>query len=282
MHESNPIELASSDKKSRAYFRHKRWSGKRQCPRCKYRLLYYLPSHRYACKHCKYNFGEFTGTLSRIKNTSKSCCASFILVYSRGTSIQIRFYVQINLATIERTFRIFRQAIYDTSLHELNVLKLSGMIEVDEALFGGHRRGKRGWGSEGKSLVFGIYQRNGKVITFPISEKHDTLIPLIKQHTKKGFLYYTDDYTAYAALNLMGKHHIIAHGGDEYVREDTTHINGIEGFWSYVKVWLFHYRGVPKQYFHLYLKEIEFRFNNRQTAVYQMVANMITKTAPTV
>lgn len=47
---------------------------------------------------------------------------------------RIRFYVQINLATIERTFRIFRQAIYDTSLHELKVLKLSGMIEVDEAL----------------------------------------------------------------------------------------------------------------------------------------------------
>jgi transposase len=131
------------------------------------------------------------------------------------------FYVQINLATIERPFRIFRQAIYNTSLPELNVLKLSGMIEVDEALFGGHRNGKRGWGSEGKSLVFEKYQRNGKVITFPISDrKHDTLIPLIKQHTKKGSLYYTDDYTVYDALNLMGKHQIIAHGRVEYVSED--------------------------------------------------------------
>ena len=34
-------------------------------------------------------------------------------------------------------------------------------------------KGKRGWGSEGKA-VFGIYQRNGKVITFPVSRKHDT------------------------------------------------------------------------------------------------------------
>ena len=37
---------------------------------------------------------------------------------------------------------------------------MSGEIEIDEALFGGHRKGKRGWGAEGKSLVFGIYQRN--------------------------------------------------------------------------------------------------------------------------
>ena len=48
------------------------------------------------------------------------------------------------------------------------------------------RGSKRGWGAEGKNLVFGIYQRNGKVITFPVSDrKHDTLIPLIKLHTKK-------------------------------------------------------------------------------------------------
>ena len=46
--------------------------------------------------------------------------------------------------------------------------------EIDEALFGGHRKGKRGWGSEGKNLVFGIYQRNGKVITFPVSDRQKT------------------------------------------------------------------------------------------------------------
>jgi transposase len=41
------------------------------------------------------------------------------------------------------------------------------------------------------------------------------------------------------------------------------HINGIEGFWSYTKHWLSHYSGFPKNYFHLYLKEIEWRFNHR-------------------
>jgi transposase len=109
------------------------------------------------------------------------------------------------LATIERTFRIFRQSIYNESLQKLKELKkLYGEIEIDEALFGGHRKGKRGWGAEGKSLVFGIYQRNGKVILFPVSDrKQDTLIPLIKLHTKKGSLYYTDDHTAYASLDLI-------------------------------------------------------------------------------
>ena len=79
------------------------------------------------------------------------------------------------LATIERTFRVLRQSIYDESLQKLKELKLSGRIEIDEALFGGHRKGKRGWGAEGKTLVFGIYQRNGNVITFPVLDRNTIL-----------------------------------------------------------------------------------------------------------
>ncbi|MGA7042626.1 MAG: IS1595 family transposase, partial [Nitrososphaeraceae archaeon] len=197
---------------------------------------------------------------------------------------RIRWYVSVSLATIERTFRVLRQSIYDESQQKLKELKkLSGEIEIDEALFGGHRKGsKRGWGAEGKTLVFGIYQRNGNVITFPIPDrKYNTLVPLITRHTKKGSLYYSDDHTAYATLNLIGKHQVVAHASEEYVR-DNSHINGIEGFWSYAKTWMYHYHGVPKQYFHLYLKEIEFRFNHRQEDVFRILANIMVKTVPNV
>ena len=284
MRESHPIKLAGSVTKSWAYFRHVRWKGRRQCPRCGYRLLYYLGDERFGCKRCRYKFGEFTGTYLGEFYFSLDTLTHLLYLYALGVpAYRIRFYVPLSLTTIQRSFRIFRQSIYDESLQKLKELKkLSGEIEIGEALFGGHRKGsKRGWGAEGKSLVFGIYQRNGKVITFPVSDrKHDTLIPLIKLHTKKGSLYYTDDNTAYATLDLIGKHQIIAHRMEEYVREDTTHINGIEGFWSYAKTWLYHYRGVPKQYFHLYLKEIEFRFNHRDEDLFQILANIVAKAVP--
>ena len=82
--------------------------------------------------------------------------------------------------------------------------------------------------------------------------KHETLIPLIQQHTRKGSLYYTDDHTAYATLSLIGKHSLISHGNKEYVRE-YTHINGIEGFWSYAKTWLYIYRYVPRDNIFIYI-----------------------------
>lgn len=84
-----------------------------------------------------------------------------------------------------------------------------------------------------------------------------------------------------AALNLIAKHQIILHGKEEYVRDDdATHINGIEGFWSYAKTWLYHYRGVPKLYFNLYLKEIEFRFNHRNEDIFRIHAKMMVESVP--
>jgi transposase len=45
---------------------------------------------------------------------------------------------------------------------------------MDEIMFGDRRPGKRGWGAIGKNIVFGIYQRNGKFLTFPISSRNKT------------------------------------------------------------------------------------------------------------
>ena len=224
--EYSPIELAGSVTKSGpVYFRHARWRGRKQCPRCEYRLLFHLKDKRFGCRRCKYKFGEFTRTyIGEFNFSLDKVRTSYVPIRSGVPAYRIRFYVPLSLTTIEKTFRVFRQSIYNESLLKLKELKkLSGELEIDEALFGGHKKGKRGWGSEGKNLVFGIYQRNGKVITFPVSDrKHDTLIPLIKQHTKKGSLYYTDDHTAYATLNLIGKHQIILHGKEEYVRDHAT------------------------------------------------------------
>lgn len=43
--------------------------------------------------------------------------------------------------------------MYDFSLEELKELKkLSGRLEIDEALSGGHKWGKRGWGARGGKI----------------------------------------------------------------------------------------------------------------------------------
>ncbi len=174
---------------------------------------------------------------------------------------RLRFQVPYSLPVIERFYRVIRTALYQAAIQEES---LKGTFEMDETMFGGKRPGKRGWGAQGKVIVFGIYQRNGHVLTFPIpSRGKPTIMPIVKTHTKSGSLYYTDDWHAYASLAVRGNHVIVEK--DKGVPKGRDHLNGIEGFWSYAKHFLYHYRGVPRVYFHLYLKEVEFRFNNRNT-----------------
>lgn len=173
---------------------------------------------------------------------------------------RLRFQVPLNPKTIQRWFQILREIIYNQGVNELSTL--CGEIEMDETMFGGRVPGKRGWGAGGKQIVLGIYQRNGKVLTFPVSSRgNEALAPLMIKHTKPGSLYYTDDWHAYTFLNIRGNHVVIKKEKGKPKGRD--HLNGIEGFWSYAKHWLYHYRGIPKKSFHLYLKEIEWRFNHR-------------------
>ena len=95
----------------------------------------------------------------------------------------------------------------------------------------------------------------------------------IIKHTEKGCVYYTDHFRSYNSLSRFGKHQRIDHQ-HKFV-QSRNHINGIEGFWSYAKRFLQKFNGVSKKNFYLYLKEIEWRFNNRQHADLEALLNKL-------
>ncbi|WP_119358366.1 IS1595 family transposase [Meiothermus granaticius] len=138
----------------------------------------------------------------------------------------------------------------------------TGEVEVDESCFGGIRKGKRGRGAGGKVPVFGILKRAGKVYTVPIPNlKTDTLIPIIREKAVPDSIVYADGFRSYDVLDVSEfKHQRVDHD-KELVGHSGNHINGIENFWNQAKRVLRKYNGVPKQNFHLFVRECEFRFN---------------------
>ena len=146
-------------------------------------------------------------------------------------------------STVLRIDRRIREAIYANSLQEWTLL--GGLVEADETMFGGRRVGKRGWGATGKGIVFGLYQRDGQVLTFPVSGRSRAeILPLLLGHTHPGRLYYADDWHAYTSLSVRGNQVVVSKGKGQPKGRD--HIKGIEGFWSDAKHWLYQYRGVPR------------------------------------
>jgi len=280
---NSPISLTNSCTKSRVYFRATRWQGRRRCPKCSFeRKIYKLKDGRYKCKRCSFKFSEFTGTyLEKVEIPFNELSHLLYLFVLGVPSYRARNYFSISLKTAQKMYNIFRQTIYDHCLEQMKSASLSGEIEMDETMFGGHKKGKPGWGAEGKQIVFGMYKRNGKVITFPVSNrKKKTLERLITKHSKPGSIYYTDEYRGYSSLSIRGEHVVVKKKKGRPSTSGKRHINGIEGFWSFAENWMYKYRGMPKHHFHLYLKETEFRFNYREQDLFEFIADLLTNLVP--
>lgn len=226
---------------------------------------------RRRCASCRATFNT-TGRAYRLTGYWRARLLEFFALGVPAYRLRHRLKDKLSPPTVQRFFLRLRTAIYRATMREL--LPLSGTLELDESVYGGKHHGGRGWAAPGKTFVFGIYKRNGTVRVFPVPDrKHATLQALIAQHTTPGSLYFTDDYHGYASLALRGEHVVVKKEKGRPLGRD--HVNGIEGFWSWAKNWLYQYRGVPKDKFPLYLKECEWRFNHRNEDLVPLLKSLL-------
>ena len=76
--------------------------------------------------------------------------------------------VGVNKNTATYDFHCLRWLVYQNSPH---LEMLDGEVEVDKNHFGSQRKGKRGRDASGKTIVFGLLKRNGRVYTVAVPNK---------------------------------------------------------------------------------------------------------------
>ena len=187
---------------------------------------------------------------------------------------QIATLTKLNRNTVNRYLKLIRKRIAEICESET---PFKGEIEVDESYFGAKRvRGKRGRGAAGKTPVFGILQRQGKVYTEIVPDcAKATLQGIIRGRVSPESIIHSDKWRGYNGLVDLGykKHYRVHHGTNEFAR-GKNHINGIESFWSFAKNRLIKFHGIPRDTFYLHLKECEFRFNYRNENLYYLLLKM--------
>jgi transposase len=155
-----------------------------------------------------------------------------------------------------------------------------GIVELDESYFGRRRvRGRPGRGAGGKTIVLGLYKRNGRVYTeiVPDAKKH-TLQAIIRGRVTRASVLHSDGWPGYDGLVDLGyrRHFRVEHRNWVFARGDhQAHINGIESFWSTAKTRLVKRRGIRRAFFYLHLKECEFRFNHRRGNLYRILLDLV-------
>ena len=104
--------------------------------------------------------------------------------YQQQPAYRLASDLRLDVKAVTRVYQRLRMALFYVA--ELEGAKLSGEIELDESYFGGVRKGRRGRGAAGKSIVFGLLERDGRVYTKVVeSVSAETLMGHIQAHTRK-------------------------------------------------------------------------------------------------
>ena len=229
----------------------------------------------------KARFNLFTNRWYGRLNITASQWLWLIKLFELETSSRrIASEIKLSYPTALKATNLIRQAIATESKDYEFLLK--GEVEADESYFGGRRKGKRGRGAANKIPVFGILERNGIVSVDVVPNVGaQTLLNMTIKKVRRGSIVYTDKFRCYDSLMFCGYRHLkIDHS--KYFSSGKVYINGLEGFWSFAKERLMKYHGVSKEKFPYYLKELEYRYNNRDKNLFSLLTKILADFVPIV
>ena len=262
------IEQYGSEEKCRTYLEELRWPDGPECPRCDEptTISRLAARDKYECDKCRYQFSVTAGTL--FHDSHLPLWKWFLAVYmmcesKKGISAK---QLQRMLGVSYKTAWYLAHRIRDAMGDDEQPL-LRGVVEVDETLIGGKRKGY-GVGYRGnKANVAGAIQRGGEIRL--------RLVPNTRKGNLQGFIkstvaddteaIYTDELKSYNGIGDENtRHETVQHSQDEYVRGD-VHTNTVESAWSLLKRSVVGtYHQISVKHLPAYLDEMEWRFNRRE------------------
>lgn len=239
------------------------------CPICNRQARFYRVKLRrcYECGDCGYQVYPMKGTAMEGSKLP-------ILIWIQAAYFMVKSKNAISALELQRLLGItyktsWAMAHNIRSLMVENPTEFCGIIEVDETYIGGKRKArgenKIGYtGRENKTIVFGMYERTGKVKAFIVknTSKKD-LLPIIQKYATKGSTIYSDEHAPYKDLSKLGyQHDFVTHKDYEWGNGGVT-TNRIESFWSYIKNSMRGtYKHVSRKWLENYLNEYTFRYNH--------------------
>ena len=238
------------------------------CPKCGRNAKFYKLTKEpaYSCEWCGHHIHPMVGTPFQRSSTplQKWFYALYLFTTTRHgvPAKELQRQLSVTYKTAWRMGHEIRKYMAQVDGDP----PLDGHVEADETYIGGRRSGgKRGRGAPGKTVVFGMVERGGDVMTRVVPNvRRATLERHILENIKGGATVSTDELASYGKIARFGyTHGTVNHSADQWV-DGIHHVNTAEGFWSRLKNSI---KGthvhVSAKHLPKYLGEFEYRFNMR-------------------
>ncbi len=252
------------------YLMELRWPEGYQCSRCKNKTFWLGNKKRIICSKCEFQTTAIAGTI--FEQTNKP-----LVLWFRAIWWMVAQKNGVSASGLQRILGLGSYKTAWTWLQKLRLLtvapgreKLHGEVEVDETLVGGVKEGKRGRGSENKSLVVVavevLKKGTGRIrlhIVPTASAKN--LTEVITAHIDKGSTIITDGWTGYGKIAQKGYEHRVEKLQEKENQEQM--LPNAHRVASLLKRWLIgtHQNYVSKNRLQNYLEEFVFRYNRRKS-----------------
>lgn len=224
----------------------------RKCIHCGSYKVYRLASRQVKCRICRRTYSP-----SKLKR-DLDVLQYFALEASANRAARD---LELNYRTVQKRYMALREKIAEYS--DDNLRKLCVELGTDLNFARGGCESKQRQGEIGNAMVFGILEHSGLIYSNVIpNAKPETVMREIMDKTENGSVYHSKEFKSHRSLKLYGKHNQI--NKDTNNPKDRARNNIIDLFWNFAKERLDKYRGINKQNYPLYMKEMEFRFNNRK------------------
>jgi transposase-like protein/predicted RNA-binding Zn-ribbon protein involved in translation (DUF1610 family) len=254
------------------------------CPGCGVDALFHAMNKRkaFACQECGHHIYPCADTIFHKSRTplTQWFFAMYLMTSTRHGVAAKELQRQIG-CTYKTAWRMAHELRKLMATADGSAGKLGGHVEIDETFIGGRKRGLgRKAGMENKTVVFGMLERDGRVIAGPVPDRlKNTLEPIIKKNVERGTMISTDEHGAYGDLPGIGFNHgTVNHAKEQYV-DGITHTNSLEGHWGQLK------RSIKGTHIHVsskhlwkYVSEFSYRRNNRGSQ-YMMFKKLVYSTA---
>jgi len=124
-------------------------------------------------------------------------------------------------------------------------------------------------------IVFGILEWGGIVsVGIVIDVKTESLMNETVKKVRHGSIVYTDKWRGFDSLMFRGYRHISIDHKHKF-KQGNVYINDIEGFWSFSKEKLMKHHEILKEKVLYYIKEMEWRYNNREKDLFEILVNLM-------